>query len=153
MLSSVLTHEHEPKGHERTHLSKAPHESKKRESVCTVGIRKGSKDGELRADPDNSQPDAEGHLRSNICSARAVFVEDAQNAEPDDDESPADVVLGTITVDDLYGEPCGDSEGWNSQTEGEQVDTRPNRGGSLSRLEIDGKVIYRELSLIYRRAD
>ena len=106
-----------------TDLSEAPQEREERQGVSAVGEWKRREDRELSTDPYDTQSDAQGHLRSDVRRARAVLIQDAEHAEPNDDERPPKIVLGAVAVNDLDREARRDSERGNGQAEGEQVDT------------------------------
>ena len=125
----------------QTHLGEEPQEVEEGEGMCAVREREGREDGKLRTNPDDPKTDAQGYLYTYVRRAGAICIQDREEAKSDDDECPSDVVLQTITTRYPGGEPRYDYERWDSECEGEKIDPRADRRGSLGRLKVYRQVI------------
>lgn len=112
-----------------TYLGEAAEEGEERERVCAVRERKRREDGELRADPDDAEPDRERDLAADVHRARGGLVEEREDAEAGDHERPADVVLRAVAADDLHGHAADDGEDGDHDAEDDHVDAGADRGG------------------------
>ena len=126
-----------------TYLSEAPEEHVEAESMCAVRHGQGREDGELSQDPDHADANTRGDLSCDVLRARAVFVDRREDAEANHTSSPAEVVLRTVALDGLDGPAGDDSCHRNSERQGEDVDTRANRGCVADSLEVDRQVVWR----------
>lgn len=95
----------------------------------------------LCPDPANSYPNPEYDLTADVSALAAVRVEKGENTKANDSESPANVILWAVPVEDLDRDSNNHAGRCYEHNHAQEIDSRSDGRSGQNSLEIRGKVI------------